>query len=93
MKLHKNIQILLEKKQTVNPCSPTNIFDMDLEGLLKLGYKKLTATDEIQDGDILQMSNANLATKEILWAITETSKYFRKMVRRSEVGNLIMYRK
>ena len=68
-KLHKIIQDSLDKKQK-NPAAPNNLFELKLEDLLKIGYKKLGPGAYFKSGDILAATTKN----QDMWIILNNIK-------------------
>jgi hypothetical protein len=89
VKLHKSILAALATKQAQNPVAPANLFDFKLADLTKIGYKRLKPTDEILDGDIIQMTEKAAD----LFCLVEGASWLRKQLKRTEIGMIPTYRK
>lgn len=88
-RLHKSIQAALALKATENALAPANLFDFKLDDLTKIGYKQLKPTDEIMEGDVIQMTDKGAD----LFCVLQGASWLRRELKRAEVGGLIIYRK
>ena len=88
MKLHKSIQTALAARPKDGP---TNLFEMPLADIIKIGYTQLKpGVDAYQDGDLMC---ATTAAKD-LWIVVDNAAHLRKGLRAKEIGaNVLVYRK
>lgn len=90
MRLKNCFQKEIEAYRAVHPCGPTNLFEFSIDGLIKLGYKRLSAADQFQDGDVLVANDKD----QNLFILIDDAAHLKKSLKKKEISSptLIVYR-